>query len=278
MRNFILTSLLLCLSMETSAQQVVELWSGNVPGAVKEKQPLVTDVQTEKGVIRVTEVTNPTLTVYKPTGNKNGTGVIVCPGGGYGLLAFDKEGTEIAQWLAKQGFTAFVLAYRVPNQQAGALQDIQRAIRLVRQEYKLEKVGAIGFSAGASLSARAATRFGETLYPPMDAADKLSCRPDFALLIYPAYLDQGEERTLTPELTLSEQTPPMFLFSTSDDYFSNSALVMAQALRDRKISVELHLMPAGGHGYGMRSGAGLQWPPMAKKWLKEQTNLSHYLN
>ncbi|MEG1685521.1 MAG: alpha/beta hydrolase [Bacteroides sp.] len=253
---------------EVIAQQVIELWPDSVPGAIKEKQPFVTDTKRESGVIRVIEVTNPILTVYKPEGKKNSKGIIVCPGGGYGLLAYDKEGIEIAQWLTKQGFTAFLLAYRVPNQQAGALQDIQRSIRLVRQQYKIEKVGVIGFSAGANLSARASTRFNETLYPTIDDADKLSCRPDFALLIYPAYLDLGKDKTLTPELTLSEQTPPMFIFGTCDDIHGNSSLVMAQSLRNHELSVELHLMSTGGHGYGMRSGAGLQWPPLAEKWLE----------
>lgn len=271
-RRMALACTLALWALSTTAQQlrVIDLWPGNVPGAVKVKQAPVTDSKSEAGVIRVTEVTNPTLTVYSPAEAKNGIGVVVCPGGGYGILAYDKEGTEIAQWLAKQGFTAFVLAYRVPQQQAGALQDIQRAIRLVRQEYKeLNKVGAIGFSAGASLSARAATRFGEETYTKVDRADDLSCRPDFAMLIYPAYLDQGENRTLTPELTVSAQTPQMFLFATSDDSFGNSALVMAQALRDHKIPVELHFMATGGHGYGMRNGAGLIWPPLAETWLKE---------
>lgn len=264
-----MVSLLLFLGMETMAQpRVIELWPDNVPGAVKAKQDLVTDTKTEPGCLRVIEVTNPTLAVYEPVGEGNGVGVVVCPGGGYAMLAYDKEGTDVGQWLAKQGFTAFVLAYRVPNQHAGALQDIQRAIRLARKEYKLDRVGAIGFSAGASLSARAATRLGDATYPKIDTADNFSCRPDFALLIYPAYLDEGSNRTLTPELTLSEQTPPMFLFATSDDYHGNSALTMAQALRDHKIPVELHFMAVGGHGYGMRSGAGLQWPPLAEAWLK----------
>ncbi len=226
----------------------------------------------EQSVIRLTEVTNPTLAVYPPVGESNGAAVIVSPGGGYQVLAYNKEGTEIAQWLARQGYTAFVLAYRIPNQQEGALQDIQRAIRVVRHQYHLQQVGVIGFSAGASLSARAATRFTERLYPAVDEADSLSCRPDFAMLIYPAYLDQGDNRTLTPELTLTPQTPPMFIFATSDDFYGNSALVMAQALRDHKLPVDLHFLAKGGHGYGMRRGPGLVWPGMAETWLKQITS------
>lgn len=269
MRKIVTFCFLLLLGVGAMAQQkVVEVWPGQVPGATKPKQARVVDLKTEPGTIRVVEVTNPTLEVYEPTGPNNGIGVIVCPGGGYGMLAYDKEGTDVAQWLAKQGFTAFALAYRVPQQREGALQDIQRAIRLARQQYKLDKVGAIGFSAGASLSARAATHH-EATYAGIDAADEQSCRPDFAMLIYPAYLDEGGNRTLTPELTITKQTPPMFIFATADDYFGNSALTMAQALRDCKIPVELHFMAVGGHGYGMRQGAGLQWPVYAESWLKE---------
>lgn len=255
-----------------SQQMSIDVWPGKVPGELKEKRVAVKDMKTEPGVIRFTEVTNPTLAVYPPKGKANGVGVIVCPGGGYGILAYDKEGTDIAKWLTSQGFTAFVLAYRVPGKPDGALQDIQRAVRVVRQKYSdngIHTIGAIGFSAGASLSARAATRFAEELYSHVDVADQLSCRLDFALLIYPAYLDGGPNRSLTPELKLSAETPPMFLFATADDAYANSALVMAQALRDHKIPVELHLIPKGGHGYGMRSGAGLRWPSLAEAWLKQ---------
>lgn len=270
MKKVVVTCFLVLFVMDMIAQQKIELWPGKVPGAVSEKQAPKLDRKTESDVMRLTQITNPTLEVYKPTGAGNGSAVVVCPGGGYGILAYDKEGTEIAKWLVNQGFEAYVLAYRVPNQREGALQDVQRAIRMVRQDNKqLQKVGVIGFSAGASLSARAATRFNETTYQKVDAADDLSCRPDFALLIYPAYLDEGANKTLTPELTMTKQTPPMYLFATADDPYANSALVMAQALRDHQIPVELHFMAKGGHGYGMRRGAGLQWPVWAEAWLKE---------
>jgi len=186
-----------------------------------------------------------------------------------------KEGTEIAEWLAKQGFTAFVLQYRVPKKQEGALMDIQRAIRLIRKDaniygLKSNKLGVIGFSAGGSLSARAATHDAKKSYSPIDKTDSLSCRPDFVLLIYPAYLDQGTNRTLTPELIVNQNTPPMFIFATADDTHSNSALVMTKALRDAKVPVEMHLLAKGGHGYGLRSGnnAGEIWPKLAETWLK----------
>ena len=129
----------------------------------------------------------------------------------------------------------------------------------------------MGFSAGGSLSARASTLFDRNTYPKVDDADNLSCRPDFALLIYPAYLDNGENRTLTPELAVNEQTPPMYLFATADDKHGTSALVFAGALRDNKVPVELHLLPEGGHGYGLRPGnaAAETWPKLAEKWLEK---------
>ena len=129
----------------------------------------------------------------------------------------------------------------------------------------------MGFSAGGSLSARAATLASNKTYLPIDKIDSLSCRPDFALLVYPAYLDLGNNRSLTPELIVNQQTtPPMFIFATADDTYGNSALVMTTALRDAKVPVELHFMPKGGHGYGLRPGniAAETWPGLAEKWLK----------
>ncbi|MDD4645998.1 MAG: alpha/beta hydrolase, partial [Bacteroidales bacterium] len=207
-------------------------------------------------------------------GNTTGIGIVVCPGGGYEILAYDLEGTEVATWLNSLGITAFVLHYRVPGNRTGALQDAQRAIRIIRDKYvnqapHLKKLGIMGFSAGSSLSARVSTRYPDKTYEPVDTADQLSAKPDFAMLIYPAYLDQGPERSLTPELKIDAQTPPMFIFQTADDVFGNSSLVMAQALRDKKVPVELHILPAGGHGYGLRTGnrAGETWPELAAAWL-----------
>jgi acetyl esterase/lipase len=200
----------------------------------------------------------------------------VCPGGGYRILAYNIEGTEIAAWLNKLGYAAFVLQYRIPDKKSGALQDVQRAIRIVRKNASKwnidpEKTGVMGFSAGGSLSTRASTLYNQKTYPPVDAADSLSCRPDFAMLIYPAYLDQGPNNTITPELQLSKEVPPVFIFQTADDQYCNSALVMAGALRNSKVPVELHILPFGGHGYGLRAGsiAGETWPVLAEKWLSE---------
>lgn len=257
-------------------KEIIHLWPGAVPGESSPKHASLTTADSSHGVTRLTDITDPTLQVFKPTGKGNGAAVVICPGGGYQILAINLEGYEIATWLARKGFTAFVLQYRVPNKQLGALQDVQRAIRLVRSRAKQwqlnpDKIGVMGFSAGGSLSARVSTLYDKDTYPKVDDADKLSCKPAFALLIYPAYLDQGTNRSITPELEINTKTPPMFLFATADDPYGNSALVMAGALRDAKVPVELHFYATGGHGYGLRAGnsAGEVWPELAEKWLEK---------
>lgn len=258
-------------------RDIIYLWPGNVPGETKAKADPVIEAAGKDNVLRFTEVTNPALEVFLPDKSViNGSAVIVCPGGGYNILAYNLEGTEIAQWLNKIGYTAFVLQYRVPQKKDGALQDAQRALRVVRSEsikwgIDPEKTGIMGFSAGGSLSARTSTRFNERTYTPVDRIDSLSCRPSFTMLIYPAYLDLGPDNSLTPELKLSDRVPPMFIFETAVDPYCNSAFVMGKALRDAKLSVEVHVLPQGAHGYGLRSGtrAGETWPVLAETWLKE---------
>jgi len=277
MKNLFVFLLLLFLSISTNAQkrEIIYLWPGKVPGELKEKQPPVIDTSKNDKILRFDEVTNPAIEVFLPDkAIKSGSAVIVCPGGGYNILAFDLEGTEIAGWLNRLGFTAFVLQYRIPDKKGGALQDVQRAMRIVRNNphkwnIDPEKIGVMGFSAGGSLSARASTLFNKKTYPPVDKSDSLSCRPSFTILIYPAYLDQGPSLTLTPELELSKDVPPIFIFQTADDPYGNSALVMAAALRNAKLPVELHILSTGGHGYGLRPGkvAAETWPLLAEKWL-----------
>jgi len=277
MKNLFVFLLLLFLSISTNAQksEIIYLWPGKVPGELKEKQPPVIDTSKNDKILRFDEVTNPAIEVFLPDeAINNGSAVIVCPGGGYNILAFDLEGTEIAGWLNRLGFTAFVLQYRIPDKKGGALQDVQRAMRIVRNNphkwnIDPEKIGVMGFSAGGSLSARASTLFNKKTYPPVDKSDSLSCRPSFTILIYPAYLDQGPSLTLTPELELSKDVPPIFIFQTADDPYGNSALVMAAALRNAKLPVELHILSTGGHGYGLRPGkvAAETWPLLAEKWL-----------
>jgi acetyl esterase/lipase len=284
-KNSIMRNLLIILLTIGSAtiygqnKELVYLWPGKVPGELKEKQPPVKDAPRNDNVLRYSEVTNPAIEIWPAGENNNRAAFIICPGGGYRILAYDKEGTEIAAWLNKLGFSAFILQYRIPDKREGALQDAQRAIRIVRMNAAKwnidpEKTGIMGFSAGGSLSARTSTMFSKRTYSPVDKADSLSCRPSFTMLIYPAYLDQGPGNSLTPELELTKETPPMFIFQTADDQYGNSALVMAAAMRNAKLPVELHLMPAGGHGYGLRPGkdAPEAWPLLAEKWLNRILN------
>ncbi len=267
--------LIMCLfSLGANAQyigKVENIWLKNMPGADKKEKKDPVWADRGNGDIAFTEVSNPTLESYMPvSGTSNGKAVIVCPGGAYAMLAYQKEGQEIAQWLARLGYNAYVLAYRVPNNRMGALQDVQRAIRAVRS-VGATQVGVIGFSAGASLSCRAATNWENPSYEPIDEKiDSLSCRPDFAILIYPAYLDEGEDGTLSPDLHVTSQTPPMFVFGTEDDvlYSGPSCKTILKAMQEAEAPIEVHYLPKGGHGYGMRTGAGLIWPPLAEQWLK----------
>ncbi|MBC9933447.1 alpha/beta hydrolase [Chitinophaga qingshengii] len=279
MKPFIIFIVLLAPSIMIQAQrkETIHIWPGAVPGETAARHAATPTPDTSRGVIRLTDVTDPILEVYpaNPAHAKN-VGVIVCPGGGYSILAINLEGYEIAQWLNQLGYTAFVLQYRVPKKEAGALQDAQRALRVVRsraKDWKLdpEKIGMMGFSAGGSLTARVATQYNVKAYTPVDKADSLSARPAFGMLVYPAYLDRGEGHKLTPELILTKQTPPMFLFATADDPHGNSALVMAGALRDAGVPAELHFYAKGGHGYGLRPGnpAAEVWPALAAKWLQQ---------
>ncbi len=277
MLRYILLTLLTIIAIRAEAndQAVISLWPDQVPGQSEPKAPPVYAPTRGDGITRIKKVTDPALVVYEAAPEKhNGAAVIICPGGGYSILAIDHEGTKVAEWLSELGYTAFVLQYRVPKNRSGALQDAQRAIRYVRgnrQKWKLDenKIGVIGFSAGGSLCARLSTRYAEELYPRQDELDAVSARPDFAVLIYPAYLDEGEGKTLTPELKITKETPPMFLFVAEDDGFADSSRVMTAALQAKGIPAEMYLYPRGGHGFGMKEGnaAAAVWPPLCAQWL-----------
>lgn len=280
MKIIIITLMSMILFVNSYAQDsiVIHLWPGAVPGQETAKMPPKLQSFPKRDEVRLIEVTDPTITVFTPNPNSNnGSGILVCPGGAYEFLASIKEGYEIAHWLNTLGFTVFVLAYRVPNNRAGALQDAQRAMRVIRSkvsDWKIEpnKIGVMGFSAGGSLSARISTEYDHNWYKPVDVVDSFFSKPDFAVLIYPAYLDEGPNHSLTPELRVNHQTPPMFIFQTADDPYSNSSLVMTSTLGKAKVPVELHIYPKGGHGYGMRtwSPGGVEWPSLAAKWLKKE--------
>ncbi len=236
-----------------------------------------------KRVIRLGNVSQPTITVYRPSKHKaNGTVVVVCPGGGYSILALDLEGTEICQWFNSIGVTAVLLKYRVPKRAGDdehilPLQDAQRALGLVRfhaGEWNLDpkRIGVLGFSAGGHLTAHLCNSFDKRAYEPVDDADQASCRPDFALLIYPAYLVLKEQKSkLAPELKVTSNAPPTFLAQTEDDVLGvESGLFYYLALKNAKVPAEMHLYPAGGHGYGLRPSTDRvsSWPHRAEEWLR----------
>jgi acetyl esterase/lipase len=266
----------------------ISLWPKGAPG---EKGDIGAEVDTTKPdqdkpgkrVIRLGNVTDPTLTVYKPAAEKDtGAAVVVFPGGGYNILAMDLEGTEICEWFNSIGVTGILVKYRVPAQPtsprgAAPLQDAQRAMRLARahsSEWHINpaRIGVMGFSAGGHLAALLSNNFDKPAYDPVDAADASSARPDFAMLIYPAYLTMDKElTTVSPALPVSAKTPPTLLIQAEDDGIPvEGSLVYYRALKNAKVPAEMHLYPAGGHGYGLRSPVAPlnTWPKRAEEWMR----------
>jgi acetyl esterase/lipase len=253
-----------------SAPMTLELWPvGRMPGHGSEKpeQSVV-----EGNVLRINNISNPTISVFRPPGAAHGlSALVICPGGGYGLLAYDKEGTEIATWATTLGMVGVVLKYRVPGRD-GAFQDVQRALRLVRShaaEWDIapDRIGVIGFSAGGHLAARVSTDFAHQAYTALDAIDALSCRPDFAVLVYPAYLDKDGH--VSPELPISAQTSPTFIVHNDDDlHFVVGSKIYFPALQAEHVVSEFALFSTGGHGYGLRCTKDARvWPERCAHWL-----------
>jgi len=234
-----------------------------------------------KPLIRLGNVSTPTITLYSPTSKNTGAAVVVFPGGAYRILAIDLEGTEVCQWLNSAGVNCVLLKYRVPDsgpypKSPAALQDAQRAVGIVRQhaaEWKIDpkRIGVLGFSAGAHLAAALSTHFDKRLYNSVDAADQLSCRPDFAVIVYPGYLAIAEQNFApNSEIHVTQQTPPAFIVQTEDDpvHVENSTLYFL-ALKNANVRAELHLYAEGGHGYGLRRTAlpVTGWPRLVETWL-----------
>jgi acetyl esterase/lipase len=235
--------------------------------------PIATTLQ--DGSIRVVEITNPFLAVFKPQVS-NRKAFIICPGGAYVRLAVHKEGYTVASWLSRLGYTVFVLQYRVPDKREGALQDLQRSIRLIRfraKEFGIDpdKIAAMGFSAGAHVVATAGLTKVSPTYPVQDDVDRLSPVPDRMVTIYPAYLAEKPGLTLSSELKPDSSTVETFIFQTMDDQLAPSSFALATALRNAGANVELHILPGGGHGYGMDPGnrAAEAWPKLLETWLAE---------
>jgi acetyl esterase/lipase len=284
--------LLFCFARASLAEEpeVVNLWPGKAPGETKELPPEENLTKPEdklvggRPIIKLTNVSTPTLTVYRPAKEKDtGAAVIVCPGGGHYILAFDHEGTEAAQWLNTIGLTGIVLKYRVParNQERrfeAAVQDAQRAIRLVRSradEWEIDpkRIGVLGFSAGGETAGLAALLHAEPQYEAVDEVDQISARPDFAALIYPGGFVERGQTTLRPHVVVPDDAPPMFFVHAFDDNVpALNSLLLATELKKANIPAELHLYSAGGHGFGMRDNSDPvnTWPKRCEEWLRRQ--------
>jgi acetyl esterase/lipase len=266
--------------------QRIMLWPQAIPGEDRLSSEFVAKVAAaEKRNVpdRVFGVTSPSMTVYPaPAERANGAAVLVCPGGAYNVLAWGHEGSDVAKWLNSIGVHAFVLTYRVPRRKPDftlpPLQDAQRALRLIRTragEMGIDnnRIGVLGFSAGGNLTVNVGTRYDQQTYDPVDETDQLSCRPDFMVPVYAAYLGaNGDDRTetLNPELTIDRSTPPAFLVVTQDDKNRglHSALLFAE-LTKAGVPAEVHVYTKGGHGYGMRPShnAVSEWPARCADWM-----------
>ena len=289
------------------------------PGAAPDPQPVAgpefaessgkDDLIAGKQVVGVNNVTRPTMTVYSPNGKNTGAAVVVFPGGGYQMLAIDLEGTEVCDWLTPKGITCVLLKYRVtdvgPYPKSGpypespmALEDAQRTVGLVRfhaAEWHIDphKIGVLGFSAGGHLVAAISNHFEKRLYPAVDAADKVSCRPDFGVSIYPGHLslsaaewdaaqgtrkfvvphaaDADKDLGLNPDIHVTSQTPPTFLLQAEDDHVDNvnDSLAYYVALKKAGVPVQMHLYAQGGHAFGLRRTKFpiTRWPQLVETWL-----------
>lgn len=270
---------------------ILNVWNGKIPGAIESLRFKEDTIRIENGKIRIARVINPTITIYFPEKEKfNGTAVIICPGGGYGRLSVDNEGSDIAGWLNQNGITAILLKYRLPNdsimqdKSMGPLQDLQEAMRLVRRhapEWKIDpgKIGVIGFSAGGHLASTLSTRFNEKIYD----SDSISARPDFAILGYPVITmseinthagsrnnllgkspDPAVVEYFSNELHVLKNTPPTFIFQAENDKTVpvQNSIDYFTALKNKSVVAELHIYPKGGHGFGLAKNGGTEstWP------------------
>jgi acetyl esterase/lipase len=277
------------------------IWPGAVPGAEPLPGPETSrttekdDLVAGKPWVYVERVSQPTMTVYSPTGKNTGAAVVVFPGGGFEVLAIDLEGTEVCDWLTSEGITCVLLKYRVPSlpydwhckcrpnglaKSTPALEDAQRTIGLVRfhaAEWHINphKIGVLGFSAGGYLVAEISTDFEHRLYPAVDAVDKVSCRPDFAVAIYPGHLSLADNSfALNPYIAahITRQTPPTFLLQNEDDHVDRveDSLSYYAALKKAGVPVEMHLYAQGGHAFGLRRTKfpATAWPQLVETWLR----------
>jgi acetyl esterase/lipase len=270
------------------------IWPGAVPDAQPVDGPEVVGTVVDSGGskrlvggkpwIYVDRVSRPTMTVYSPQGRNTGIAVVVFPGGGYNILAIDLEGTEVCDWLTSKGITCVVLKYRVPCVKVGpyrdcptALEDAQRTVGLVRfnaAQWHIDprKIGVLGFSAGGHMVAALSTHFDKRLYSAVDPADNESCRPDFAVALYPGHLAAAERNfALNPDIQVTSRTPPTFLLQAEDDPVDpvENSLVYYAALRKAGVLAEMHVYGKGGHAFGLRPTESpiTRWPQLVETWL-----------
>jgi acetyl esterase/lipase len=284
----------------SSGHTQLQIWPGAAPDAQPAPGPETKGLGSAvagKLYTWVSNVTQPTMTVYAPAGKNTGAAVVVLPGGGFQALAIDLEGTEVCDWLTSRGITCVLLKYRVPSEpydwrcdcrpvsglatSTRSLEDTQRTIGLVRlhaKEWRLDpqKVGVMGFSAGGYLAAEISTKFQRRLYAPVDEADRESARPDFAVLVYPGHLTLGKVVTdsnrLNPDLPVSSGAPPTFLLQAENDDTDgvDQALVYYAALTKAGVPAEMHLYAQGGHAFGLRRTRFpiTDWPRLVEVWLR----------
>jgi acetyl esterase/lipase len=270
------------------------IWPGVPPGARPVDGPEVAGTVVDaagnqklvggKPWVYVDRVSQPTMTVYAPQGRNTGAAVVVFPGGGYNVLAIDLEGTEACDWLTAKGITCVLLKYRVPCAKIGpyrdcptALQDAQRTVGLLRFQAARwhvdpHKIGVLGFSAGGHMVAAMSTHFGRRLYPAVDAADQESCRPDFAVALYPGHLAVPEKGfALNPDIQVTSRTPPTFLLQAEDDPVDpvENSLVYYSALKKAGVPAEMHIYVKGRHAFGLRPTESpiTRWPQLVETWL-----------
>jgi acetyl esterase/lipase len=277
-----------CAATAAAAQPQIKLWPNGVPGnepkleaerdMTKESDGKIAD----RAVIRLGNVSEPTITIYPaPQEKANGGAVLVCPGGGYHILAMDLEGTEVCERLNEMGFTAVLLKYRVPRRSGiekhtAPLQDAQRAMGLIRKKASelgidANRIGVLGFSAGGHLAAALSTGPQERTYEKVDEADVLNFKPNFTVLIYPGYLvDEKDKTKIASDLTITKETPQAFIAMTADDPVKvENGLVYASELQKMKVPFELHIYPTGGHGYGLRKTKDpvTTWDERLREWF-----------
>ncbi len=300
-----ITSLILFVlaSSQIHSQQKLLLWpDGKVPNQNKSEEK---EKVSETDIIRISNVQTPSIEIYLPSkGVRTGKAVVICPGGGYEILAYDWEGTDFAKLLNSKGIAAFVLKYRLPISSSiidpkwAPLQDAQQAFRLIRSNAKKwnineHQIGIMGFSAGGHLASTLGTHYNErTIVDSDNPLKHISARPDFMALIYPVitfdkkYYHGGSKNNLigknastllinefSNNLQVNSNTPPTFLVHSADDSgvpIKNS-LLFYEALIKNNVSAEMHLYPRGGHGYGLARGKGSleNWPNLLLNWIHE---------